>query len=369
MMGIYKIENLINGKIYIGQSVDIHERWLEHKRVNERTSALDKQQYPLYRSFKKYGLENFSFEILEECSRDKLNEREKYWIAYYHTYINDPNNNGYNLTIGGEGKQFITDEEIQNFIDLWHQDLSVGEIALITERSNKVVIKYLKQCCNDYNIEEGRKRGANNSGKNHTKSINQYDLLGNLIQSYNSIIEAAQELGISSATLINNAKHKTTTCHDFFFFYANEDLEQNLRIHYTLPKFQEPVIQLDANNNPINCFSSAALAAKNFRYMTKDTRQKGSAIIDCCKGNAKSAYGYKWKFLEYEDIEKYNLREIGMKTKNDDVCCYFCEDKIRKNGTVFSTYACNDNRELIEQEYFNLYYCPVCGKKILNQKE
>ena len=69
MIGIYKIENLINGKKYIGQSIDIETRWAEHKRINERSLETIKQKYPLYLAFKKYGLENFSFEVLEICSK------------------------------------------------------------------------------------------------------------------------------------------------------------------------------------------------------------------------------------------------------------------------------------------------------------
>ena len=52
---------------------------------------------PLYLDFKNYGFENFSYEVLEECATEMLNERERYWIEYYDTY-----NNGYNLTQGGD---------------------------------------------------------------------------------------------------------------------------------------------------------------------------------------------------------------------------------------------------------------------------
>ena len=80
MMGIYKIENLINGKVYIGQSVNIKERWNEHKLINSRTSkeALKKQKYPLYLALEKYGLDNFSFEVIEECSIEELNEKNNF---------------------------------------------------------------------------------------------------------------------------------------------------------------------------------------------------------------------------------------------------------------------------------------------------
>jgi hypothetical protein len=59
----------------------------------------------LYKAFEKYGIENFEFTILEELEyvQDLLNEREKYWISFYHTYVNDPCGPGYNLTRGGEG--------------------------------------------------------------------------------------------------------------------------------------------------------------------------------------------------------------------------------------------------------------------------
>ena len=72
MKGIYLIENLINHKCYVGQSVDIKARWKKHK-----ISALD---YSIYRAIKKYGLDNFSFVVLEEVlNEDQLTEREQYW--------------------------------------------------------------------------------------------------------------------------------------------------------------------------------------------------------------------------------------------------------------------------------------------------
>lgn len=96
MIGIYKITNLINGQSYIGQSVDIEKRWLK-----ERQSAFNvnnsSYNYPIFCAFRKYGIDNFQFEVLEECLRNQLNEREKYWIAQYDTFYN-----GYNQTLGGD---------------------------------------------------------------------------------------------------------------------------------------------------------------------------------------------------------------------------------------------------------------------------
>lgn len=90
--GIYKITNLINNKVYIGQSNDIKRRWNEHKaRYHDiNNNCYDK---PLYQAFRKYGIENFQFEIIEECSLDIINKQEGYWIKYY----NCISPNGYNL--------------------------------------------------------------------------------------------------------------------------------------------------------------------------------------------------------------------------------------------------------------------------------
>lgn len=97
MQGIYKITNLINQKSYIGKSKNIEERWKSHLRPSSWAAQPNK---PLYRAFKKYGIQNFSFTVLEELLEyDKnSNEKEKYWIQYFNTY-----KNGYNATLGGDG--------------------------------------------------------------------------------------------------------------------------------------------------------------------------------------------------------------------------------------------------------------------------
>lgn len=96
MIGIYKITNLLNEQSYIGLSVNIEKRWLKHK---SNYQNLNNKEYEktLYRAFRKYGIENFSFEVLEECDQTELSNREIYWISYYNTFAN-----GYNETPGGE---------------------------------------------------------------------------------------------------------------------------------------------------------------------------------------------------------------------------------------------------------------------------
>lgn len=76
MIGIYKITSPTN-KIYIGQSIDIDRRIYDYSLLRCKAQTI------LYNSFKKHGFNNHSFEIIEECTIDKLNERERYWQDHY----------------------------------------------------------------------------------------------------------------------------------------------------------------------------------------------------------------------------------------------------------------------------------------------
>ena len=100
MIGIYKITNQINGHSYIGLSTNIHSRWLQH--LSPASWGRDNEN-PLYRAFAKYGIDNFKFEVLEECQPEELGEREKYYISLYNTYYD-----GYNRTPGGQNNHHET---------------------------------------------------------------------------------------------------------------------------------------------------------------------------------------------------------------------------------------------------------------------
>ena len=94
--GIYKITNLNNQKTYIGQSTDIAARLKEHIKCG---LGLDAPNNILYSAMFAEGVENFSFEVIEECGRESLNDREIYWIDFYHS-----REYGYNMTRGGARK-------------------------------------------------------------------------------------------------------------------------------------------------------------------------------------------------------------------------------------------------------------------------
>lgn len=98
MIGIYKITNLKNNKVYIGLSIDIERRWRNHLR------SLDKGTHTNFFLQRDYSLledkDLLEFEVIEECSSEELADREIYWIEFYDSYRNPEK--GYNLTPGGD---------------------------------------------------------------------------------------------------------------------------------------------------------------------------------------------------------------------------------------------------------------------------
>lgn len=93
--GIYKITSP-TGRTYIGQAQVIQKRWRDYKQLNSKT----KGQIKLWRSFLKYGVENHVFEVIEECSENDLNCRERFWQDYY-----DVLNGGLNCVLQECGEQ------------------------------------------------------------------------------------------------------------------------------------------------------------------------------------------------------------------------------------------------------------------------
>lgn len=157
--GIYKIQNIENNKIYIGQSIDIAQRWREH-----RSDALtNRDNSILHLAMQKYGEFNFSYEIIEECFKEQLDEREVYWIQYYNSMVP----NGYNQTSGGYSGQ--------------------GEIF--------------------------------------RKPVLQYDLKGNFIQEFESASEAARQLNVFKSNLTAACRGETKQCGGFQWKYKNSDKE------------------------------------------------------------------------------------------------------------------------------------------------
>lgn len=91
--GIYKVTNIQTKEIYIGKSTTVASRWQNHCKSAFGLEGVADSQFQ--RALKKYGIQNFTWELLEEISKDKLSERERYYIQFYNTVTY-----GYNMKIG-----------------------------------------------------------------------------------------------------------------------------------------------------------------------------------------------------------------------------------------------------------------------------
>lgn len=133
-IGIYKIQNLVNNKVYIGQSVHIERRWSEHCQPSSNSV--------IARAIKEYGKENFSFEILEQCLIEELDYKEEYYIHLYNSVVP----NGYNVTDIIDGTHTmcttIDQQTIQSIIqDIQYSDKTLSDIANDYDVSLRTIIR------------------------------------------------------------------------------------------------------------------------------------------------------------------------------------------------------------------------------------
>lgn len=174
---IYKITNNINGKIYIGKTnFTIEKRWKEHCSDYKKETF---EKRPLYSAMKKYGIENFSIEEIEQIETPEFAaEREKYWIEYFGSF-----KNGYNATIGGDGKTYIDyDLVVATYKQLKNQKL-VAEKLKISADSVHDILKMKEEKI--YSTKEITQ-------VNPRKCVDMFDLSNNYLQSFTSIWSAAK---------------------------------------------------------------------------------------------------------------------------------------------------------------------------------
>ena len=122
---IYKITNTINGKSYIGQTIqNVKERFYQHC-ATKCSKAVSNMA--IHRAIKKYGKSNFTVEVIEEIDSANLNDRERYWIKYYNSY-----NNGYNSTKGGQdGCKPFKDLDVETIIKEYNTGKSLRTLGTI----------------------------------------------------------------------------------------------------------------------------------------------------------------------------------------------------------------------------------------------
>lgn len=277
MIGIYKITNLINGKMYIGKSNNIERRKREHKNMEGKSVIHD--------AIRKYGNENFSFEVVEECPLEKLNEREIYWIKYFNTFLGE----GYNCTPGGDGfihPVKVSDEQLKQIINdlINHTNLSIVDIAK----------KYNVSASTISFINLGKSRPQD--GLQYPLRENPFDkreipskdlLLKEISETCGNFYDIAKKFEVSYQTVRNWCQHHNLSTNKKDYGYVNDQ-----SYHSTF------IEQIDVKTKEVICsFNSINEAGRILKLNPK-------AIGKALDSRSHFSQGYLWKRKENKN-KKY----------------------------------------------------------------
>lgn len=282
MTGIYKIENLINGKIYIGQSIDIKQRWRQHRNDYKNKKSL------LYSAINKYGIENFLFSIIEECKEEELNEKECFYIKKFNSCVLFENSHGYNATEGGESPgSSLKDEQKENIIKLWNDGLTEKEIVQKTNISAGTVTRTLKNFLKLENNEILKRGNAYKAIK-----VYQFTTEGKFIKEFNSISDASSETKVHTVNIAYCCKDKISSAGGYIWSYTKENIDEKVSFYNSFQKHGKRIVaKYDLDGNFICTYKTIKEA------MEECGGNCQSNITNALKGRAKTAYGYKWGYI------------------------------------------------------------------------
>ena len=224
MIGIYKITNLQNNKVYIGQAVDIKRRWCEHESHSFNPKHLS-YNYAIHCAIRKYGIKNFSFEVLEECEENQLNEREIYWISKFNSKID-----GYNMTDGGDTSANGWDRKVNQYT-LDGEYIKSFDAIRLAARKTGIDHAAIGRCCNKKVNHAGGFLWAYEGEEvivptkpSLVRKVGQYDLkTKELLAVHKNAIEAARAIGKNNPSNIRNVcRGEQKTAYGYFWQYLND---------------------------------------------------------------------------------------------------------------------------------------------------
>ena len=335
---IYCITNTVNGKMYIGQTrMTVHRRWQRHVSDSKRVDN------PLYRAMRKYGLDKFNVDIhfalsskTNESLKNSLNLCEMYCIGKYKTLVNE---NGYNLTRGGDTASINNIKSVSQYdlkLNLIQKFNSVRDAFVATgieeeairsncENRQKTAGGYVWAYGDnepikpkyqfDYNIEDvdiskydpERLIKLIVMGWNG-KRVLQYNVFGEIINTFDDPLDAAEKLGFSSRLTylyIGGESHFNFTT----LLYEGDE--------YTPDKSYKrikPVCMYDEKGNCIRKFS-CSIEADEFLGVRKGKVRDAIYYNRICKGYYFTFYGDEFKIKEKYD----NSIPVEMIDENNNV--------------------------------------------------
>lgn len=273
--GIYCIENLVNGKKYIGQSVDITKRWYEHR----RTLKL-KQHDNIYlqRAWDKYEEDNFQFYIITICEVERLDELEIYFINLFNTTNNEY---GYNMTLGGDGTfGYKHTEETKRYISEIQTGRKLSEEHINSIKNawkNKIESGYRPKTEHllEYNINQGKK-------------IDCYDAnSGVFLCTFSGIQTASRKLNLEATNICKVLLGHHKRCKNYYFTYYNN--EKMCSEDVILKSGKNPIYEIDENGINIKLYPDATMCGKELGL-------DRSSIVAVCRGRQFSTKGHRFKY-------------------------------------------------------------------------
>lgn len=250
--GIYKITSPSN-KIYIGQSIDIDKRFKDYKSLKSKLQRL------LHRSFLKYGVDNHIFEIVEECSIDSLNQRERYWQEYY---------NVLDTTKGLNLKYTETNDRTGLLSEESKKKVSIGNTGKIrtAEHKNKIS-KLLKEF---YSKNEHPLKGFKRGTCNNKLKKEQVLEIRILLKQGKPVLDISKLFNVSKATIQQIKEGRTWQSLGEFKIEgkASRLKQEDLQILYKLFELKTKV--KDIQKILPYCTSTIAKQRKIWKYMKKD---------------------------------------------------------------------------------------------------
>lgn len=277
--GIYKIENKINNKKYIGLSLDILNRWKEHKKGLSENKHHNRH---LQRAWNKYGEENIIFEIIELCDKEKLNQREVFYIHYYKT-----NNRkyGFNMNTGG-GLQlgFKHSQKSKNLIS----KIQIGR-KRNPEASRKTSEALKGKIPKNINIFLQRNIDI-------SKPILCFDKKAQLINKYKSIQSCSKDLNIPATNIVKCLKNFFKTCGKFVFIYENQ---YNKEMH-TENNIKKRFHREETPKNGVEVYNLEGIFIKKYNTIiecSKELNIDRHIITDCCLLRRKNYKNFIFKYI------------------------------------------------------------------------
>lgn len=277
IVGIYKITNLLNNKCYVGQSRNIYRRWQSHRYAND--------SYPLHAAMKKYGAENFSFEILEECDTDELNEKESYYIQKFQPE--------YNCDGGGNARrvpQKLDSKKVNQIIQAIKDGYSHRAIAKEFDISKDTV--------RDINV--GRTWRQDNI--EYPIRVNKFDCRRNRHRCSicGTIIPTSKQLCFCCKQRKRYAKYLKSKTHKRHIKRIVANARKKVLIQEPVERRRKKVSMFSKEGNKLYSFNSLSDAANYLAEQNlcalKSMSGVRSHISDVCKGKRKTAYGFVWKY-------------------------------------------------------------------------